>query len=111
MDGRALTASELAHVAGTAPQTASGIARITTVGLLTVEKQVAVILPSPRDGGRGQHAGKYHAGCVRAVAGAKRTGGWVAGRGVDEKPALAAVTTGRWGRRRRGSTHCGRRAT
>src|SRR3979411_750512 len=40
MDGRALTASELAHVAGIAPQTASGhLARMTAVGLLTVEKQ------------------------------------------------------------------------
>ena len=39
MDGRALTASELAHVAGIAPQTASGhLARMTAVGLLTVEK-------------------------------------------------------------------------
>ena len=40
MDGRALTASELAHVAGIAPQTASGhLARMTAIGLLTVEKQ------------------------------------------------------------------------
>lgn len=40
MDGRALTALELAHVAGIAPQTASGhLARMTAVGLLTVEKQ------------------------------------------------------------------------
>ena len=40
MDGRALTASELAHVAGITPQTASGhLARMTTAGLLTVEKQ------------------------------------------------------------------------
>lgn len=40
MDGRALTASELAHVAGIAPQTASGhLARMTAVGLLSVEKQ------------------------------------------------------------------------
>jgi DNA-binding transcriptional ArsR family regulator len=40
MDGRALTASELAHVAGIAPQTASGhLARMTAVGLLAVEKQ------------------------------------------------------------------------
>src|SRR3954452_16797135 len=39
MDGRALTASELAHVAGIAPQTASGrLACTTAVGLLTVEK-------------------------------------------------------------------------
>jgi DNA-binding transcriptional ArsR family regulator len=40
MDGRALTASELAQVAGIAPQTASGhLARMTAIGLLTVEKQ------------------------------------------------------------------------
>src|SRR5215469_2387765 len=40
MDGRALTASELAHVAGITPQTASGhLARMATAGLLSVEKQ------------------------------------------------------------------------
>ena len=40
MDGRALTASELAHVAGVTPQTASGhLARMATAGLLNVEKQ------------------------------------------------------------------------
>ena len=40
MDRRALTASELAHVAGITPQTASGhLARMTTAGLLSVEKQ------------------------------------------------------------------------
>ena len=40
MDGRALTASELARVAGITPQTASGhLAQMTAVGLLTVEKQ------------------------------------------------------------------------
>ena len=40
MDGRALTASELARVAGIAPQTASGhLSRMTTVGLLSIEKQ------------------------------------------------------------------------
>ncbi|HEY2661398.1 MAG TPA: helix-turn-helix transcriptional regulator [Caulobacteraceae bacterium] len=40
MDGRALTATELAHVAGVTPQTASGhLARMTTAGLLGVEKQ------------------------------------------------------------------------
>jgi len=38
--GRALTASELAHVAGVTPQTASGhLARMVTAGLLSVEKQ------------------------------------------------------------------------
>jgi DNA-binding transcriptional ArsR family regulator len=40
MDGRALTATELARVAGIAPQTASGhLARMTAGGLLSVEKQ------------------------------------------------------------------------
>jgi DNA-binding transcriptional ArsR family regulator/ribosomal protein S19E (S16A) len=40
MDGRALTASELAETAGVTPQTASGhLARLTTAGLLTIEKQ------------------------------------------------------------------------
>jgi DNA-binding transcriptional ArsR family regulator len=40
MDGRALTASELAKVAGIAPQTASShLARMTTVGLLVAHKQ------------------------------------------------------------------------
>lgn len=40
MDGRALTATELAKVAGIAPQTASGhLSRMTTIGLLSVEKQ------------------------------------------------------------------------
>ena len=40
MDGRALTASELARVARVTPQTASGhLAQMTTVGLLLVEKQ------------------------------------------------------------------------
>ncbi len=40
MDGRALTASELARVAGITPQTASGhLARLTVAGLIAVEKQ------------------------------------------------------------------------
>lgn len=40
MDGRALTATELASAAGITPQTASGhLARLTTAGLLAVEKQ------------------------------------------------------------------------
>lgn len=40
MDGRALTASELARVAGITPQTAtSHLARMTAAGLLNVEKQ------------------------------------------------------------------------
>ncbi len=40
MDGRALTASELAHVAGITPQTASShLSRLTSAGLLAMEKQ------------------------------------------------------------------------
>ncbi|MEN2786516.1 ArsR/SmtB family transcription factor [Sphingomonas qilianensis] len=40
MDGRALTSTELAHVAGITPQTASGhLARLTDARLLTVERQ------------------------------------------------------------------------
>src|ERR1700741_1647902 len=40
MDGRALTATALARVAGVTPQTASGhLARMTAAGLLQVEKQ------------------------------------------------------------------------
>lgn len=40
MDGRALTASELAHIASISPQTASGhLAKLTDAGLLTREKQ------------------------------------------------------------------------
>jgi DNA-binding transcriptional ArsR family regulator len=40
MDGRALTASELARVAGIAPQTASGhLSRLTATGLLVPERQ------------------------------------------------------------------------
>jgi DNA-binding transcriptional ArsR family regulator len=40
LDGRALTATELAQVAGVAPQTASGhLARLSTAGLVSVAKQ------------------------------------------------------------------------
>src|SRR5438132_11181146 len=40
MDGRALTATELARVAGIAPQTASGhLSRMSAAGLLNVETQ------------------------------------------------------------------------
>jgi DNA-binding transcriptional ArsR family regulator len=54
MDGRALTASELAHVAGITPQTASGhLARLVDAGLLCVQKQ-------------GRH--RYHQLASRAVA-------------------------------------------
>src|SRR5262245_63320966 len=40
MDGRALTASELARAASVTPQTASGhLSRMTAAGLLSIEKQ------------------------------------------------------------------------
>jgi DNA-binding transcriptional ArsR family regulator len=40
MDGRALTATQLARVAGVAPQTASGhLSRMTALGVVSVEKQ------------------------------------------------------------------------
>ena len=40
MDGRALTAAELARAAGITPQTASGhLARLTGAGLLAMERQ------------------------------------------------------------------------
>jgi DNA-binding transcriptional ArsR family regulator len=40
LDGRALTATELSHVAGITPQTASGhLARLTKAGLIAVHKQ------------------------------------------------------------------------
>lgn len=50
MDGRALTATELATVAGITPQTASGhLSRMIGVGLLNVEKQgrFVPVLASP----------------------------------------------------------------
>src|SRR5436305_10670626 len=54
MDGRALTASELARVAGITPQTASGhLARMAAGGLLAVERQ-------------GRH--RYHRLASQAVA-------------------------------------------
>ncbi|MFM9886784.1 MAG: ArsR/SmtB family transcription factor [Burkholderiales bacterium] len=54
MDGRALTASELARVAGVTPQTASGhLAKMASAGLLRIEKQ-------------GRH--RYHRLATAAVA-------------------------------------------
>ena len=89
MDGRALTASELAHVAGITPQTASGhLARMTAVGLLSVEKQ-------------GRH--RYHRLATAAVAhmlesimqvaselepARKRLRGGAAGRGAAQSAHL-----------------------
>jgi len=54
MDGRALTATELAKAAGITPQTASGhLGRMTSVGLLSVEQQ-------------GRH--RYHRLATKSVA-------------------------------------------
>jgi DNA-binding transcriptional ArsR family regulator len=67
MDGRALTAGELAQVAGIAPQTASGhLARLAAAGLLAVERQ-------------GRH--RYHRLASPAVA-----------RALEGLMALAAAT-------------------
>ena len=49
MDGRALTASELAHVARITPQTASGhLARMVAAGLICVERQGIATIGSLR---------------------------------------------------------------
>ena len=66
MDGRALTASELARVAGITPQTASGhLARMAAAGLLQVEKAGPASLPPARFAGRRADDGKHHAGGLR----------------------------------------------
>ena len=75
MDGRALTASELARVAGVTPQTASGhLARMTAVGLLSVEKQ-------------GRH--RYHRLASRAVAQMMESIMQVASALESKRPALS----------------------
>jgi DNA-binding transcriptional ArsR family regulator len=48
MDGRTLTATELAYVSGVAPQTASGhLARLSDAGLLALERPAALPSRSP----------------------------------------------------------------
>ncbi len=75
MDGRALTASELAGVAGVAPQTASGhLARLTTAGLLALEKQ-------------GRH--RYHRLASPAVARMMESIMQVAGEAAPQRPRLS----------------------
>jgi DNA-binding transcriptional ArsR family regulator len=77
MDGRALTASELARVAGITAQTASShLARMTAVGLLSVEKQ-------------GRH--RYHRLASPAVAQMMETIMQVA---ADLEPSRARLTVG-----------------
>ena len=76
MDGRALTASELARVASITPQTASGhLTRMTAAGLLSVEKQ-------------GRH--RYHRLATPAVAHMMESIMQVA----SDRPAPKRLTTG-----------------
>ena len=75
MDGRALTASELARVAGVTPQTATGhLARMTAAGLLSVEKQ-------------GRH--RYHRLATPAVAQMMESIMRVASSLDDSRPKLS----------------------
>jgi len=77
LDGRALTASELARVAGVTPQTASGhLSRLTESGLLAVERQ-------------GRH--RYHRLASPAVARMMESIMQVA---AESAPAGRAVVTG-----------------
>jgi DNA-binding transcriptional ArsR family regulator len=74
MDGRALTATELAHVAGITPQTASGhLARLTASGLLAVAKQ-------------GRH--RYHRLASPAVAQMMESIMQVASESLPPRPAV-----------------------
>jgi DNA-binding transcriptional ArsR family regulator len=60
MDGRALTAKELADAAGITPQTASGhLAQLTQAGLLAMERRPAPVPPSSVRRSRA-HAGKHY---------------------------------------------------
>ncbi len=81
MDGRALTAKELAHAAGITPQTASShLARLTDGGLLAVEKQ-------------GRH--RYHRLASASVAHMLESIMSVAAdRGKTDGPRLKAIRVG-----------------
>ena len=75
MDGRALTATELARAAGITPQTASShLARLTVAGLLSVEKQ-------------GRH--RYHRLASPAVAQMMESIMLVASRSAPARPRLS----------------------
>lgn len=77
MDGRALTATELARVAGIAPQTASGhLAQLTAAGLVAMQKQ-------------GRH--RYHRLATPAVARMLESIMQVAS---EREPARPRLTTG-----------------
>lgn len=76
MDGRALSASELARVGGVTPQTASGhLARLTESGLLAVVKQ-------------GRH--RYHRLASAAVAQMMESIMQVAAKTAPPRPAIVA---------------------
>lgn len=83
MDGRALTATELAGTAGIAPQTASGhLARLTAAGLLAMERQ-----------GRHRYTGSLRRPsptCWRASCRFRRRA--VTRRGGGRRPRSARVT-------------------
>ena len=80
LDGRALTATELARVAGVTPQTASGhLARLTEGGLLCVARQ-------------GRH--RYHRLASAAVAGMLESLMSVSGELADDAGATRAPRVG-----------------
>jgi DNA-binding transcriptional ArsR family regulator len=100
MDGRALTATELARAAGITPQTASGhLQRMTAAGLLSVEKQ-------------GRH--RYHRLAAPSIAGMlesimqvaaeleptnKKANNWTEGRRIAQSTNLLRPLCRATGRR------------
>jgi DNA-binding transcriptional ArsR family regulator len=89
MDGRALTASELARAAGVTPQTASGhLARLCTAGLLSIQRQ-------------GRH--HYHRLASPAVAHMLET---IMDVAQDNAPPRRAVVTGPRDRAMRAARTC-----
>jgi DNA-binding transcriptional ArsR family regulator len=92
MDGRALTASELARAAGITPQTASGhLARLTTAGLLSRQCQ-------------GRH--HYHRLASPAVAHMLETIMEASVAGEAQRPPPRAVVTGPRDRAMRAARTC-----
>ena len=87
MDGRALTASELARVAGIAPQTASGhLTRMTTAGLLKVEKQGRHRYHRLASPGCCAHDGEHYAGRLQYDAAPNAAYGRPARSGAAKGP-------------------------
>ena len=85
MDGRALTASELAGVAGITAQTASShLARMTEAGLLTRREAGPPSLSPAGLARRRAHDGKHHAGGFDAGAAAAAAGGRAARCGAAD---------------------------